>query len=103
MELTHLCGYLEIKKGLEANQVLNMTNQLLDLLRKNIPSFQDSSAYLGIRFREGVYLVCLNASPIFLTKWSEEDIAEVLNVQLFDLIGSLITNPPEPIKLFGVD
>lgn len=103
MQLTHLLGNLDIKAGLNPQQVLETTNQLIDLFKENIPQYRGSSAYLGVRFREGVYFVFLNAAPIFLTKWKDNEIAEVLNVQLFDLETSLMFVPPPPIKQFGVD
>ena len=103
MELTHLFGILDIRPGLTAEQVLGITNQLIDLLKENIPHYRGSSAYLGVRFREENYYVFLNAAPIFLTKWSDEDIAEALKIQFLDLVTSLMFVPPSPIIQFVVD
>ena len=96
MELTHLFGYLNFDKGVDPSQ-------LLRLLSMNIPSFQDSSAFIGVRYTNDTFFVSLNANPMFLTKWSDEDIAEVLTTQLFDLTMGLVFVPPPPIEQFGVD
>ena len=97
MELTHLFGYLDFEKGTDLNQILQ-------LLSMNIPSFQNSSAYLGTREHEdGTIFVSLNATLIYLTRWSDEDIAEALSTNLFDLTMGLIFVPPVPIKQFGAD
>jgi hypothetical protein len=96
MEITHLFGYLNFEYGVDANQ-------LLQILSMNIPSFQTSSAYIGVRNMDGTFFVSLNTSPIFLSKWSDEDIAEALFTQLFDLTMGLIFVPPPPIKQFGAE
>ena len=100
MQLTHLLGTLDIKEGLDFDQLAKTTNQLLDLLKHNVPQFRGSSAYLGLEFRAGFHFVFLNAAPIFLTKWSDADIAEALGMQLFDLVMSLALVPPLPIRQF---
>lgn len=103
MQLTHLLGNLDIEAGLHPEQVLEIINQLIDLFKENIPQFRGSSAFLGVKYRDGVYFVFLNAAPIFLTKWKDDEIAEALNVQLLDLETSLMFVPPSPIKQFGVN
>ncbi len=96
MEITHLFGYLDFENGVDPNQ-------LLQILSMNIPSFQNSSAYIGVRNMDGTFFVSLNISPVFLSKWSDEDIAEALFTQLFDLTMGLIFVPPPPIKQFGAE
>jgi hypothetical protein len=94
MELTHLFGYLDVEKGID-------NFKLLRLLSMNVPSFQNSSAYIGAKDMDGTVFVALHATPIFLTKWSDEDIADALSIYLFDLATGLMVVPPSPITQFG--
>lgn len=103
MQLNHLLGNLDINEGLNPQQVLGIFNQLIDLFKENIPQFRGSSAFLGVKFRDGIYFVFLNAAPIFLTKWKDDEIAKALNIQFLDLQTSLMFVPPSPIKQFGID
>jgi hypothetical protein len=96
IELTHIFGHLDFDKSLKPNE-------LLRLLSMNIPSFQNSSAYIGAKEMDGAFFVSLNATHIFLTKWDDEDIADVLSIQLFDLVTGLAMIPPPPIKQFGAE
>lgn len=97
MELTHLFGRLDFDKGIDPTQ-------LLRLLSTNVPSFRNSSAYLGTQSVDGTFFVSLNATLIFLAKWSDEDIADALSIHLFDLVAmSFIFEMPPPIKQFGTD
>lgn len=93
LELTHLFGYLDLGKGVYINQILQ-------ILSMNIPSFQNTSAYIGVRNMNGTYFVNLNATLIFLTKWTDEDIADALKIHLFDIITGLMVASPPPIKHF---
>jgi hypothetical protein len=95
MELTHLFGSLDFGRSAPD------PGHLLRLLSMNIPSFQGSGAYLGVRRSNDTFFVSLNSNPIFLTRWSDEDIAEALTTHLFDLTMALIFEPPAPIKQFG--
>ena len=96
MELTHLFGYLDFEPGVGPRD-------LLELMSMNLPSFQNSSAYLGTRQHEGTVFVSLNSTIIYLTKWSDEDIADALSIHLFDLTMGLVFVPPLPIKQFGAE
>lgn len=70
----------------------------------NVPSFQNSSACLGVSNIDDAFLVSLNATLIFLTKWSDEDIADALSIHLFDLVAmGFIFEMPPPIKQFGAE
>jgi len=89
--LTHLFGRLDFDKGIDPTQVLS-------LLSMNVPSFRNSSAYLGIQSIDGTFFVSLNATLIFLTKWSDEDIADALSIHLSDLVEkAFIFEMPAPI------
>ena len=101
MRLTHLFGTFGIREDQTPDQILETTNHLFNLLKENVPQFRGSSAYLGLQFKEGYYFVSLNAAPMFLAKWADADIAEVLNMQVFDLIMSLVVTLPEPIVPFS--
>jgi hypothetical protein len=96
MELTHVFGRLDFDEGINPAQ-------LLHLLSMNVPSFRNSSAYVGARSIDGSFFVSLNATLVFLTKWSNEDIAAALAIHLCDLVqmGFLLEMPP-PIEQFGV-
>lgn len=96
MELTHILGKLDFNDGVK-------TDDLLRLLSMNIPSFQNSSFYIGTQDMGGTFLVSLNSSLIFLTKWSDEDIADAFSVRLFDLVMGLAMAPPPPIQQFGAE
>lgn len=93
IELAHIFGSLDFDKGVNPNH-------LLRLLSTNIPSFQNSSAYIGVKDMDGTHFVSLNSTLIFLTKWSDEDIADALSILLFDLVTGLALEPPPPIKQF---
>lgn len=93
MELTHIFGRLDFDNGVNPKD-------LLRLLSMNISSFQNSSAYIGAKDMDGTFFVSLNSSLIFLTKWSDEDIADALSIRLFDLVTGLIIEPPPPIRQF---
>lgn len=94
MELTHLFGYLDFSGGADPSD-------LLHLFSMNIPSFQGTSAYLGVKLMNDNFFASLNAAPIFSAKSSDADIAGALWTQLFDLIMGLVVEPPPPIKQFG--
>jgi hypothetical protein len=97
IELTHFFGRLDFGDGIDATQ-------LLKLLSMNVPSFQNSSAYLGASSVDDTFLVSLNSSLIFLTKWSDEDIADALSIRLFDLVAmAFIFEMPPPIKQFRTE
>jgi hypothetical protein len=97
MELTHLFGRMDFDKGVEPAQ-------LLGLLSMNVPSFRNSSAYIGANSIDGSFFVSLNATLIFLTKWSDEDIADALSIHLFDLVEmAFILEMPPPIEQFRAD
>lgn len=96
MELAHILGIMDFDKGVNPNH-------LLRLLSMNIPSFQNSSAYIGVKDMDGTYFVSLNSTLIFLTKWSDEDIADALSILLFDLVTGLAFEPPPPIKQFDTE
>lgn len=97
MELTHLFGRLDLDKGIDPTQ-------LLRLLSMNVPSFRNSSAYLGTQSVDGTFFVSLNATLIFLAKWSDEDIADALSIHLFDLVAmGFIFEMPPPIEQFGTE
>lgn len=102
MRLTHLFGYLNLEDSSDSNELIVLSNQLFDLLKENNPQYRGSSAYLGLAYRDGYYFVSLHAAPIFLTKWDDDEIAEVLNMQVFDLIMSLAFVPPKPIISFSM-
>jgi len=97
MELTHVFGRLNFDQGIEATP-------LLRLLSMNVPSFRNSSAYIGAKSIDGTSFVSLNATLIFLTKWSDEDIADALSIHLFDLVEmAFIFDMPPPIEQFRAE
>jgi len=97
MELTHLFGRMDFDKGIDPSQ-------LLCLLSMNVPSFRNSSAYLGTQNVDGTVFVSLNAILIFLTKWSDEDIADALSIHLSDLVAmGFVLDMPRPIEQFDAD
>jgi hypothetical protein len=96
IELTHIFGCVQFDSSIAHKQAVG-------LLSMNIPSFRNSSAYLGTRTIDGTLYVSLNCTPIFLTKWADEDIADGLLIYLGDIATGLMFEPPAPIKQFGGD
>lgn len=64
-------------------------SQLLTMLGRNVGSWQDSTAYLGIQSGDGEYYAVLNSFQHFVMKWNDEDIAEALHLLFFDMTMGL--------------
>lgn len=101
VRIQHLFGFLEMKDAYSHEELIVSTNQLYDLLKENNPQYRGSSAHLGLSFRDGNYFVFLLATPIFLAKWADAEIADVLEMQVMDIVTSLMFEPPAPIVQFS--
>jgi hypothetical protein len=89
-EITHIFGVFDFRSGVDANK-------LVQFLSMNHPSFKNSCAYLAIVHLDTSFYASLQASQVFLSKWSDEDIAHALAAKLFDLHSGLIWELPHPI------
>lgn len=86
--LTHVFGHLDLSRTDDPTQFL------LAMLQENLPSFRNSSAYLGLRAGSPYPFVCLNATHHFLDTLSDEEITELLSIAIWDLkMGFLFTFP----------
>ncbi len=85
VEIKHRFGGININVD-----ELTAARQLFTMLHKNIGSYGTSTAYIGIE-KEGERLyAALNSFHHFITKWSDEDIAQALHLHFFDLATGLL-------------
>ncbi|HEV2707773.1 MAG TPA: hypothetical protein VGV59_17775 [Pyrinomonadaceae bacterium] len=85
VEIRHRFG--EINKNVDT---LTAARQLFTMLHKNIGSYGTSTAYIGIELEGDKSYAALNSFHHFLTKWSDEDIAQALHLHFFDLATSML-------------
>lgn len=79
VEFVHVFGYLDESRTITSDE-------LLELLRGNWGTFRQTSAYLAVGKMEGTDFVSLQAYHLFNKKWEDKDIAEVLSMQISDLL-----------------
>jgi hypothetical protein len=91
---THVFGYLD--KGAGVN-----VGSLLAILSENKQSVQYTGMYFAVESQKNALFVSLNASHQYLFKWSDDDIAEAVYLQLCLLSANFMFDPPEPIRIFG--
>jgi hypothetical protein len=75
---------------------------LTQMLMENVGTFQRSSAYLGLKDVKGTLLTALCSYHIFNEKWEDRDIAHIIGLALFDIMGWFMTwNFPDSILVFS--
>jgi hypothetical protein len=98
IEIVHTFGYLD--KDVAPNTA---ANQLLRMLAHNTGSFSTTTAFMGVVSLNNRLEATLNSFHHFLSKWSDEEIAEALSLHLFDLTMGLTTQDPSltMLRMFG--
>jgi len=97
VNIVHLCGYLDIDKDIGITDLLN-------ILSENVPSFRDTYTFLGIKKIKDDFIVFLESYLLFLLKWDDKDIADIISFVLLDLLmGIAVQQWPDQIKLFSID
>lgn len=94
IEITHWFGYLDLTKTSDPVQFL------LEMSQQNVPSFRNSSTCLGVKVASPYPLINLNATHHFLDRMSDEDIADILSIVLFDLATAFMFEFPPPIVMW---
>lgn len=97
VHLSHGFGCLNLSRGLDANR-------LLRLLVENRGSFRNSCGYLAVQPVDSDLLITsLEANLHFLQKWDDQDIAEMIGLQFYDMYTSFWFGPwPDSIEVFDV-
>ncbi len=91
MELQCVCGCLDARDGMNPRS-------LLKILASNTPSYQGSLWYVAAECHKDILFVVLRSCHLFLAKWTDEDIARVMNLHLADLSGALCIEMPEGVR-----
>ena len=95
IEITHGFGHLDLSRTADP------TEFLLELLQENVPSFRSSGAYLGLKKESTRLIVCLTSTHQFVATMSDNDIAEVLSIVIFDLKMGVSLTFPDPVITWG--
>ena len=95
VEFAHMCGWINLKENLDIDEFV-----LLLVGNSETGGFEASSGFIALQFSENSLFVYLRAIQHLLTRWNNDDIADVLTLQLFDLLNGVATEFPEPINLF---
>lgn len=72
-----------------------LVKQMIDAFRENTRTWHSSDYFLGMREYEGSNFLTLNSSGLLLTKWSGEDIREVLRRYILNLGSAFIFFNPD--------
>ena len=83
--------------SLDLTRVDDPAQFVVELLQQNVPSFRGSGACLALQKEKSGLIVLLTSTHQFVETMSDEDIAEVLSIAIFDLKMGLLMEFPDPI------
>jgi len=89
LNIEHVWGWLDT--DLPAGDV---GAQMIQAFKENTRTWHASGYFLGMREYDGTNLLTLNCSNCFLTRWSDEDIRELLRQRIFELGSAFMTYDP---------
>jgi hypothetical protein len=95
VEIIHILGFLDLSQGIKLDDLTMM-------LRANYGSCQSSGTFLGVIHNpdDNTFYVSQSTSQIFLPKWSDDEIADVI-ATIFNKIAMMALNtPPRPIVAY---
>ena len=98
IEIKHVFGYLDVRTDPET-----AASQLLRMLAHNTGSFLNTTAFIGVEPAIDKFHATLNSFHHFLMSWSDDSIAEALNLHFFDLMIGLVVQDSllTMLKSFG--
>jgi len=85
----HIWGWFD-----SAMPASDLVGQMIEAFRKNTFGWQSSNLFLGMREFQGADCLTLNCSDCFLTKWSDDDMRELLGQRISDIGSAFMTYDP---------
>lgn len=85
VEIKHVFAELDLRTDPET-----AAGQLLRMLAHNTGSFLNTTAFVGVEPVGDKFYATLNSFHHFVSSWSDDSIAEALNLHFFDLMMGLV-------------